>query len=258
MDLKPEGSLAERDFPTLVHALHETRWSGILTLSNKGVGKSVTVQEGRLVFASSTSPDERLGELLLRKGRIALRQYVDAGKLLGPGKRLGTVLVESGVLSPKDLVKAVVEHTQEIIYNAFQWTEGHYRLQERAESAEAITLKISTPDIIMEGIRRIEAWSRIDRAVGGLAAQYQVTDRAHELARGMILVTEQNTMLDLLAAPQDVEMLCSSSTMADFDVCRTLWAFRVIGIAQRLDTPAPVPQDAEDEGLGFVISGEDQ
>ena len=83
------------------------------------------------------------------------------------------MLVEQGALAPKDLVKAVIDHTQEIIYGAFQWTEGQYRLQGGARAAEAITLKISTPDIILEGIRRIESWSRIDRGVGGIAARYE-------------------------------------------------------------------------------------
>src|SRR5215510_1536803 len=99
--MKQQGSLAERDF-------------------------AVLVQEGRLVFASSSSPDDRLGELLLRRGRLSLRQFADAGRAVAPGKRLGTVLVEQGILTPKDLIKMVVEHTQEIIYGAFQWTEGQY------------------------------------------------------------------------------------------------------------------------------------
>src|SRR5512145_2327044 len=118
--MKPQGSLAERDFAELIHDLHRQRWTGVLTLTHMGIGKSVTVQEGRLVFASSSSPDDRLGELLLRRGRLTLRQFVDAGKAVAPGKRLGTVLVEQGVLPPKDLVKSVVEHTQEIIYGLFQ------------------------------------------------------------------------------------------------------------------------------------------
>ena len=41
---------------------------------------------------------------MLRRGRITLRQLVDAGKAMLPGKRLGTILVEQGVLAPKDLV----------------------------------------------------------------------------------------------------------------------------------------------------------
>jgi hypothetical protein len=254
--LKPQGSLAERDFPSLVQDLYERRWSGLLTLTAAGVGKSVTVQEGRLVFASSSSPDERLGELLLRRGRLSLRQFLDAGRAVGPGKRLGAVLVEQGVLGPKDLVKAVVEHTQEIIYSAFQLTEGHYRLQEGSVSPEAITLKISTPDVILEGIRRIESWGRIDRAVGGPQARYERDGAYEETIRSMSLTLEKLGLLTGLHAPKDVETLCRESTLSDFDVCRTLWAYRVVGVVRRIDAVPEERSLAEDDGLGFVLPAE--
>jgi hypothetical protein len=219
--MKPQGSLAERDFPSLVQDLYEQRWNGVLTLTQAGIGKSVTVNEGRLVFASSSSPDDRLGELLLRKGRLSLRQFMDAGKAVAPGKRLGTVLVEQGALAPKDLVKAVVEHTQEIIYGVFQWTEGNYRLQPGPASAEAITLKISTPDLILEGIRRIEAWSRVHQAVGGLDALYERNPRYEETIRSMSLSLEKLGILTGLHEPKRVETLCQESPLPDFEVCRT-------------------------------------
>jgi hypothetical protein len=37
-----------------------------------GAEKSIRIQDGRLVFASSSIPDDRLGELLLRRGRFNL------------------------------------------------------------------------------------------------------------------------------------------------------------------------------------------
>ena len=222
-----------------------------------GVGKSIKVQEGRLAFASSTSRDERLGELLLRRARISFREYVDAGKAVGPGKRLGTVLVEQGVLEPRELIKWVVEHTQEIIYGAFQLTEGHYRLQEGLEQAESITLRISTPDIIVEGIRRIDSWSRIDRGVGGLSARYSRAEGYEPVVRAMTLPAEKTALLDLLASPLEVETICAASGLPDFEICRTLWAFRVIGIITRVDGHQPAAQAVEDEGLGDVLDGED-
>ena len=255
--MKTQGSLAERDFPDLLQALHEKRWSGLLTLTHVGIGRSVSVQEGRLVFASSSSPDDRLGELLLRQGRISLRQYVDAGSAVGPGRRLGTVLVEHGMLTPKDLVKAVVEHTQEIIYGAFQWTEGQYRLQEGASAAEAIQLKISTPDIILEGIRRIESWTRINRGVGGLAARYERSPDYERVLSLMALSFEKLSLLTELNDPADVESLCRDSTLADYDVCRTLWAFRVIGVVRRLDVPDQPRPMSMDEGLDLVLPAEE-
>jgi hypothetical protein len=39
-----EGSLVQRDFADLVQDLAERRWTGVLTLTNGGVGRSVTVQ----------------------------------------------------------------------------------------------------------------------------------------------------------------------------------------------------------------------
>jgi len=251
--MKPEGSLAEHDVPELVQQVHESRWTGTLALTCAGVGKNVHVQDGRLVFASSTSPDERLGELLLRRGAVTLRQLAEAGKDVKPGKRLGTILVERELLSPKGLVKAVTDQTQEIIYGAFLWTEGHYRLQDQAASSEAITLKISTPEIILEGIRRIEAWSRIDRGVGGLQARYARADRYDEALRGLVLLPEKLSILTNLEGERTVDEICGDSKLGSFEVCRMLWAYRVIGVVRRMDTPAPRPE-AEDEGLGFVLA----
>jgi Domain of unknown function (DUF4388) len=251
--MQQEGSLVQRDFPDLVQDLAEHRWTGVLTLTNAGIGRSVTVQEGRLVFASSSSPDDRLGELLLRRGRISFRQYVDAGKAIVPGKRLGTILVEQGILGPKDLVRAVVDHTQEIIYGAFQWIEGHYRLQD-GTSSETITLNISTPDLIMEGIRRIDAWSRITRAVGGIAARYDRPAGFEAVAARMDLTERQLEILSSMGGDErTVEVMCAESTLPDVDVCRALWAFRVIGLVRLLDPPRRPKPEVEDDGLEMVL-----
>ncbi len=132
----------------------------------------VSVEDGRLVFASSSDPDHRLGPMLLRRGTITLRQMEDAVRNLTPGKRFGTVLVESGVLDPKQLVRGVVDQTREIILNAFRWTSGSYRLSEGKAPGEDITLNISTPQLVLDGISQIESWSRVERGCGGLDARY--------------------------------------------------------------------------------------
>jgi hypothetical protein len=251
--LKPEGSLAERDFPELVHHLYERSFSGSLTLTHAGFGKSVTLEEGRLVFASSSDPDERLGELLLRRGRVSLRQYVDAGRSIAPGRRLGTVLVEQGVLPPKELVRSVVEHTQEIIYGAFLWTEGRYRLQEGQRPSEAITLNISTPDLIVEGVRRINSWARIYRAVGTLESTYERASGFEAVVAKMTLTDGQLEVLSGLSGTETLDAICARSILPSIEVCRALWAYRVIGLVRRLDVPEAVRAEPEDDGLGSVL-----
>jgi hypothetical protein len=231
----PARSLAESDVPDVIQALHEIHWTGVLSLHHMGVAKTVAVKDGRLVFASSSSRDDRLGELLLRRGKITLTQYIEAGRAVGKGKRLGAILVEMGALPATELVRAVVEHTQEIIYSVFQWTEGFYRLKEGADTgSEAITLKLSTADIILEGIRRIESWTRIERGVGGMDARYERAANYEALLKHVNLSVEKLALATGHEAVRDVEAICKQSTLSHFEVCRTLWAFRVIGVMRRL------------------------
>ncbi|HEY2943404.1 MAG TPA: DUF4388 domain-containing protein [Vicinamibacteria bacterium] len=245
-DLPPTGSLAEYDFPDLVHSLFVRRWTGTVELHRGRVDTSVQVTGGRLVFATSTNRDERLGELLLRREKITLPQYYDASKAIRKGKRLGTVLVEQGALEPNELVKVVVDHTRELICSVFLWTEGFYRLKEGPDPRnESITLRLSTADIIMEGIGRIQAWSRIERGVGGPDARYVRADDYQERLREMTLKPEKLLMVGDLAGERDVTSICEASKLGDFEVCRTLWAFRVIGILRRLDAP-PAAEEPEE------------
>jgi hypothetical protein len=160
---------------------------------------------------------------------------VAAGAAIGKGKRLGTILVDMGALDARELVKVVVDHTLEIIYGAFQWTEGLYHFTEAVGANEDIVLKLSTPEIILEGIRRIDRWSRIERAVGGLETRYERVDGYQKLMPQMTLSPDKQALLTDLATVKDLASICRGSSLPHFEVCRTLWAFRVIGAVRRLD-----------------------
>lgn len=237
--MPPTGSLADTDFPDLIHGLHDRRWTGAIQLNRGRVDSTVIVQDGRLIFATSTNRDDRLGELLLRREKITLRQYYEAGKGIRKGKRLGSILVEQGALDARDLVKAVVDHTQEVIYSVFQWTEGFYRLRDGADpDTETITLKLSTANIILEGIRRITAWSRIERGIGGPDARYVRAEDYKGRLPEMTLTPEKLLLLAGHEGERDVETICRESDLSDYEACRTIWAFRVIGVLKQVP-PGP-------------------
>ena len=90
------GRLEGIGLPDLLWALCRRGATGALTLSRGGTRKSVCIEDGRIVFASSNDPDDRLGELFLKRGTISLDQLEDALHKAHTGKRLGTLLVEAG------------------------------------------------------------------------------------------------------------------------------------------------------------------
>ena len=248
------GRLVDRDVTEIVQDLSQLKWTGLLKVERAGTRIGVTVEGGQLVFASSSNPDHRLGPLLLRQGAISLLQMVDAGNALSPGKRFGTVLVEAGVLGPKELVKAVIDQTRAIILHAFEWGDGEFQLDEGAASSEAITLNISTPQLVLDGISRIDAWGRIARGCGNLESRWAQQGDTDALLRNLPMTTGQVALLGSIDGARDLETLCKESELDDFEVCRTMWAFRVIGLARRLDAAAPL----EEDGLEYIMPAEDQ
>ncbi|HXY41517.1 MAG TPA: DUF4388 domain-containing protein [Vicinamibacteria bacterium] len=250
--MKREGSLGEIDVADLVQEASAARVSGRLQLEGEAVQMVLSLEEGRLVFAASSDPDQRLGPKLLRRGAITLRQLDDATKEMKPGKRFGTVLVEMGALDPKDLVHGVIDQTRDIILQAFRLTAGLYHLHEGKGPGEDITLNMSTPQLVLDGISQIESWTRIARGCGGLGVHYVAVAGTDELFRQLTLDVDQAALLRATRQPADVESLCAGSVLNDFELCRTLWAFRVIGLVRRIQPTTPL----DDDGLEFVLNGE--
>jgi hypothetical protein len=247
--VKSQGSLDERDILEIVQTLSAARWRGLLRLERSGERLTITVEDGSLVFASSSNLDHRLGPMLLRRGAITLRQMEDAGRAPTQGKRFGTILVEMGYLEPKELVRGVVDQTRDIVLQAFQWTWGTYELHEGASPAEAITLNISTPELILEGVSRIEAWSRVEKGAGGLGARHARVAGSEGLFKQLTLDVDQGALLRSVETARDVESLCAESMLTDFEACRNLWAFRVIGLIRRAPESTPFDED----GLEYVL-----
>jgi len=247
--VKSDGRLDEQDLPDLIQELGRERWTGTLRLEKEEQRIGMVAENGQLVFASSSIADYRLGPRLLRRGVITLRQMEDAGRVISPGKRFGTVLVEKGFLEPKELVRGVVDQTRDIILLAFQWASGSYRLEPGAPAGEAITLDISTPQLILDGISQIEAWSRVERGCGGLQARYTAVAGSEAHFNQLTLDVDQAALVRAVKKGTEVEALCAESHLNHFEVCRTLWAFRVIGLIRRLEEALPLDED----GLEYVL-----
>src|SRR3972149_9379127 len=92
--LQGELDRASPDFdgPDILLTVCETKGTGLLTFSTGEAEKTLFVRGGSFVFAKSSSIDDRLGEDLLRTGRVALKDLARLSKLVHPGKRLGALL----------------------------------------------------------------------------------------------------------------------------------------------------------------------
>ena len=217
------------DFPNLLFTVCETRRTGHLRFRSAEAEKVVVVQGGRVIFARSSSADDRLGPYLLRAGKIRFDHLMDLTRFVSPTRRFGAILVENHVLSPKDLVQGVIGQVRSIVLSLFHWTEAEYAFEERELEKETITLRIPTPRILIDGVQQVTSWRRVTSGIGSLDAVYQTNDGIEDGAAGSELEPFVLELLSDLRGPKTIAEACSGSERPPFEVCQLLWAFRALG-----------------------------
>jgi hypothetical protein len=222
-----KGQLSQLPIPEILNHLRLSRATGILTLVSGGARKAVYLRDGRVVFASSNLPNDRLGEILIREGKITVEEYEASIKAISRGKRQGRVLVEMGALSPKDLWEGVQFQIQEIVYSIFPWEEGHFHFEESSlPEKERISVDVDIRDLIIAGIRRVTATGRVQ-------ARYPAGDLVlerppEEVSRN--LEPYENHVYGLVDGERSTYDICRESEIGDPETLKVLYALLVSGL----------------------------
>ena len=146
-----------RSFPLadVLSMLHEAGKSGFLYFSRDSHEKCVYFHRGEVVFASSNQRVDRLGGYLLRAELITLEQLRDAERRHSPADRFGKVLVQRGVLTPRELWNGVKFQVEEVVRSLFAYTAGTVHFWEgEVEPDNVVRLSLPTNRLVAEGIRR--------------------------------------------------------------------------------------------------------
>jgi hypothetical protein len=242
--LPTSGVLGPAAVPALLRGLVAARKTGVLRFTRAALAKTVYLSDGRIIFATSNDPDDRLGEMLLRKGVIGYRALEESVLALQAGKRQGTLLVEHGAIRARDLVEGVREQVQEIVYGLMGWDEGRFEFQEgELPSREVILLHMSTGDLLLEGTRRVQRWGLVRTGVGPLEQRYALSPGSAALLNGISLHKPELALVAALDGVSTLEDICRLSRQPDFLSCRAVWGLWAAGILDR------VPQDTGQAAL---------
>jgi len=83
--------------------------------------------------------------------------------------------------------------------------------------------------MVLRRIHAIGSWAAILEEVGGLHPIYRSTREMAHIPRDLPLSPEEKDILRMCDAPTSLEEMCDASKLNDYDVCRSVWAFLVLG-----------------------------
>jgi hypothetical protein len=217
--------------------LNSNRKTGTLTVKTLVFIKKIYLDKGEVIFASSTWRDDRLGEVLLKMGKLTLGQYEESVRLLNiTGKKQGTILVELGYLTPKDLFHAVKYQVKEIIYSLFPLEYAEYEFIEGEEAQKDILiLKIHLGSLIYKGINRIDNFTRIKRELPDFRYPLSISIGTSHLFEGIEFSPLEKSILSLVDGKRSIVELVdlASADARPFEVLKSLYVLSFIGILKK-------------------------
>ena len=259
-DLTVRGDIHASGTPKILRTILTSGESGVLSFWNGVLTKRVFISRGRIAQITSNDPDERLGEILLVEGRISARQYVEASKLIRPGKRLGTILVEISALDPEDLIPAITHQAKVILFDLFTWTTGTYEMSlGEVDESQFVPLSLVSDAAITQGMRKLACWSRVFAGVQGLETVFVRVPDIETWHLKVELLEDEQTVLSRVNGRLTVEQISDLSFGTSFETCRALWMLAVLGLIQRADAgdvehaAAVVAEAADRAEVGRVV-----
>ncbi|MGI5865287.1 MAG: DUF4388 domain-containing protein [Myxococcales bacterium] len=235
---KRTGRLADTSLPRLLTALYQGQQTGELRLRRNEVVKVIAVHGGRPVFAASNLSSERFARFAVRKGRLPADKlaFVQA-EARRAGLRNGEAMVALGLLTEEERAELVVRQIKEIIWSAFDWTEGEYQFVLRASPRpDLIQVSISPGPLILEGIRTTYSLVRLRELVDANQRFFPTADppyQLHELQLG----NKEALLLAHADGSKSVEDLMVLSDLSEREALALLHGLTRVGILEARAQP---------------------
>ena len=253
------GEIKDMTVPWLLQDLRTGKKTGTAVMTRDQEVKKIYLQEGDILFASSNLDEDRLGEFLLRTGKITKDQFDKASEIvIKTRKKLGAVLFELGALTAHALVAEVKLQVKEIILKVFSWRSGTYLFDTAPlTTTEIIPLRISTGDLIIEAIRGMD-WQVVRKSLPSMGTVIRPASDPSLLFQRAHLDNDQQAVLALIDGSKKIEEICRLSGIGDFNALKAVYALLSLKMAEVGAVRTDEERTAAREAVRETVTAEQQ
>lgn len=198
--------------------------TGALRFVSGGAERIVHFNQGRPIVVTSNLPEERIGQILIRKGKIAPSELDKALKLVEKkGKRLAQIMVEMGVMTEREHDEELAEQYAERLLALFSWREASVEFTVTPPPHELVQIRLPPERIVMEGLRRHYDTARIEAALFDPTRVLRLAPDAGQRVSLLQLEPKEAAVLVLVDGRRTIAELCQLAP-SRLDALRALYA----------------------------------
>src|SRR5580692_4499354 len=205
------GSLSTMSAEDVLEWVARRKLSAPVTFERRGLTRSVTIEDGQIVWASSNRRDEQLGVILVRSGHVPERALAEALEARAEtGVPLGKVLLMSGLLTEAQLVEILATKIRETVTDVITWTDGQFDVVPRTQPpSTGVNAQLSIDVCLTVARRRAARMAEIMEILGGDDSTFYVLpgvtppvadrDALVDIPRVWALAGDRHTAADIAA-----------------------------------------------------------
>lgn len=240
-----EGPLRELALSDVFQLLDLSRKTGTLTITHEGRHRPAVVRfdRGAVTSAELGEASERIGHLLLRAGKVTERDIEAArqAQARGPGRPLGTLLVEQGAVAAADVQRQLRFQIEETVYDLIQWKDGYFRFEEGPGAQNGIvSVRVPTESLLMEAARRVDEWSTLESRVPHMGVIPALTLESADGPTLDLHPTEWEVLAEIDGA-RTLKEIAANLGRSDFDVAKIVYGMVTTGIVEILEERPAAP-----------------
>ena len=252
-----EGPLKELSIQDVLQLLDLAHKTGVLTIRSETLDDETIVHfsKGAIVFAVRRRSTRRLGQMLIRSGRVTQRELDSAleQQRRDPTRRLAEILLEMGSITEEELEKQLRFQMEETIYEVMGWTEGYFKFEERSEVAQhRLLARVRVESLLMEGARRIDEWTRLESKIPGTDAVPMLAPGKEGDSAPIELKPEEWEVLAEIDGERDLGRIAADLGRSSFDVAKTIFGLVSTGVVQVQQRPAALSQTEANSAISNV------
>ncbi len=242
-----KGSLREASLPDVLQLLAMGQKTGCLSVTDRSNFGYIYFDRGRISYASIVNRRDRLGDMLVKAAVLTqteLDSAIDAQGTQHRHKRLGEILIEQQILSREELHRYIRIQIEEAVYYLFTWTQGTFSFEADIRPDEHdVLVSINPESLLLEGARRVDEWSLIEKKVPSFDIIFGVDDG--RLAASVAQLTPlQGQLLPLIDGRRVVTALIDASGAGEFEVGKALYGLATAGFLHIIGKSRPVDEVA--------------
>ncbi len=242
-----EGPLRELGLQDVLQLLELARKTGVLTVhtERRDDDAELHFERGLIVHARRRKSQRRLGQQLLRSGKLTERELQRALELQrgDPSQRLGRILLEMGSVARDEVERQLRFQIEEAVYELMAWTDGQFRFEERDEvGCGDPEIHVRVESLLMESARRIDEWARIEAKIPSAESVPVLAASDGGDAAPLELHPEEWEVLAEIDSRRDLRQIAAALGRSSFDIARIVFGLVSTGVVQVEEVRSRLPE----------------